>query len=175
RARILGPVFGHPAGDGPLVTLHRAAGRALQAVVQPVVQQLPGVPGMVADPGELLDHGRDARQGPVVVVEAVRAGALPERLVDQVRGLVGRAGGGPGGAVGGGGGTGAGACPVGPALRSASSPPACQRPCQRLTFCRATPSWRATSAWVRPAGPHAPRGRGRAPPARLLASGRASG
>src|SRR5512132_1531885 len=96
RARILGPVFGHPAGDGPLVTLHRAAGRALQAVVQPVVQQLPAVPGMVADPGELLDHGRDARQGPVVVFEAVRAGALPERLVDQVQVLVGQARGVPG-------------------------------------------------------------------------------
>jgi hypothetical protein len=50
--------------------------------VQPVAQQLPDVPGMVGDPGELLDHGPDAGQGPVVGVKAVRAGTLPERLVD---------------------------------------------------------------------------------------------
>ncbi len=83
-ARILGPVLGHPAGDGPLVTLDRAAGGALQAVVQPVAQQLPDVAAMVADPGQPLDHGGDARQGPVVGVEAVGAGTLPERLVDAV-------------------------------------------------------------------------------------------
>jgi len=39
---------------------------------------------MVADPGELLDHGPDTLKGPVVGVEAVRAGTLPERLVDAV-------------------------------------------------------------------------------------------
>src|SRR6266700_3835998 len=74
--RILGPVLGHPAGDRPLVTLHRAAGGALQPVVQPVAQQLPHVAGMVGDPGELLDHAGDAGKGPVVAVEAVRAGTL---------------------------------------------------------------------------------------------------
>jgi hypothetical protein len=41
--------------------------------------------------------------------------------------------------------------PMGSALRSASSPPACQRACQRLAFCRATPRVSATSAWERPA------------------------
>src|SRR6266542_7029522 len=55
-ARMLGPVLGDPAGDGPLVALDRAAGGALQAVVQPVAQQLPDVAGMVGDPGQPLDH-----------------------------------------------------------------------------------------------------------------------
>src|SRR6266704_480011 len=82
RARMLGPVVGHPAGDRPLVTLHRAAGGTLQPVVQPVAQQLPDVAAMVADPGELLDHAGDAGKGPVVAVEAVRAGTLPQRLVN---------------------------------------------------------------------------------------------
>src|SRR5512132_435203 len=97
-ARILGPVLCHPAGDGPLVALDRAAGGALQAVVQPVAQQLPGVPGMVGDPGQLLDHGADAGQGPVVGVKAVGAGTLPERLVNDGKLLVRQARGVPGGA-----------------------------------------------------------------------------
>jgi hypothetical protein len=96
---MLGPVPGHPAGDGPLVALDGAAGWALQAVVQPVAQQLPDVAAMVADPGHPLDHGRHAGQGPVVAVEAVRPGTLAQRLVDAVqlllvkaRGVPGRAG-----------------------------------------------------------------------------------
>src|SRR6266581_899551 len=51
-ARILGPVLGHPAGDGPLVALDGAAGGAVQAVAQAVAQQLPDVAAMVADPGQ---------------------------------------------------------------------------------------------------------------------------
>src|SRR6266571_6282130 len=80
-ARILGPVLGHPAGDRLLVTLNRAAGGALQAPAH-AAQQLPGVAGVVADPSCLLDHAGDAGHGPVVGVEAVGAGALPERPVD---------------------------------------------------------------------------------------------
>src|SRR5512132_3747684 len=72
-ARILGPVLGHPAGDGLLVALDRAAGGALQPPAR-AAQQVPGVAGMVAGPGEPLDHGGDAREGPVVGVEAVGAG-----------------------------------------------------------------------------------------------------
>jgi hypothetical protein len=37
---------------------------------------------MVGDPGQLLDQARDAGKGPVVGVEAERAGALAQRLVD---------------------------------------------------------------------------------------------
>jgi hypothetical protein len=44
-----------------------------------------------------------------------------------------------------------GAGPLGPRLRSASAPPSCQRACQTLTAWAETPSWRATSAWRRPA------------------------
>ena len=55
-------------------------GGTLQAPAQPAAQQLPDVPGMVGDPGHLLDHRSDAGQGPVVGVEAMRAGALSERL-----------------------------------------------------------------------------------------------
>src|SRR6266536_6057247 len=93
------PVGGHPAGDRPLVALHRAAGGALQAPAHAVAQQLPDVAGMVGDPGEPLDHGPDAGQGPVVGVEAVRAGTLAQRLVDGVQLLVGQARGVPGGAA----------------------------------------------------------------------------
>jgi hypothetical protein len=75
---------------------------------------------MVGDPGHPLDHRGDAGQGPVVAVEAVDADALPERLPDSGKLQVGQAR----------------ACPVGPALRNASSPPARQQACQRLAFCR---------------------------------------
>jgi hypothetical protein len=43
-----------------------------------------------------------------------------------------------------------GSGPVGPRLRSASSPPARQRACHTLTAWGETPSWRATSAWRTP-------------------------
>src|SRR6266508_587462 len=96
--QILGPVLGHPAGDGLLVTLDGTAGGTLQPPAH-AAQQLPGMPGMVADPGEPLDHGGDALKGPVVGVEAVGAGALAQRLVDggalgvrQARVRPGRAG-----------------------------------------------------------------------------------
>jgi len=90
-ARMLGPVLGNPAGNRPLVAFDGAAGGALQAVVQAVAQQLPGVAGMVGDPGQLLDHRRDSGKGPVVGVEAVREGAFALRLVDTVQLLVGQA------------------------------------------------------------------------------------
>src|SRR5215208_5636272 len=76
--QILRPVLGHPAGDGLLVTLDGAAGGALQPPAH-AAQQLPGVAGMVAVTGPLLDHGGDAGQGTVDGVEAVGAGALAER------------------------------------------------------------------------------------------------
>ena len=97
-ARIRGPVLGHPAGDGLLVTLNRATGGALQAVVQPVAQQFPDVAGMVGDPSQLFDHGGDAGKGPVVGVEAVGAGTRAERLVDGGKLLVRQARGRPSGA-----------------------------------------------------------------------------
>src|SRR5215207_582591 len=125
--QILGPVLGDPAGDGLLVTLDGAAGGALQPPAH-AAQQLPDVAGMVGDPGQPFDHGGDAGKGPVVGVEAVRAGALAQRLVDGGTLASDRRGSGP----------------VGPRLASASGPPARHRACQRLVFCRATPSWWAT-------------------------------
>src|SRR5215207_6205216 len=93
------PVGLHPAGDGLLVALDGTAGGTLQPPAQPAAQQLPDVPRMVGDPGLLLDHTRDPDQGPVVGVEPVHPGALPERLPDsiklglgQTRGVPGRAG-----------------------------------------------------------------------------------
>src|SRR4029450_11196476 len=88
---ILGPVLGPPAGNRPLVTLDGAAGRALQPVVQAVAQQLPHVAAMVGDPSQLLDHGGHTVKGPVVGVEAVRAGALAQRLVNGGELLIGQA------------------------------------------------------------------------------------
>ena len=63
-----------------------------------VAQQLPHVAGMVGDPGQLLDHGGDAGKCPLVGVEPVRAGTLPERLVDGDELGIGQARGRPGGA-----------------------------------------------------------------------------
>src|SRR5512132_824258 len=96
--QILGPALGHPTGDGLLVALDRAAGWALQAVAHAVAQQLPDVPGMVGDPGQPLDHRGDAGKGPVVGVEAVRAGTLAEGLVDGGKLGIRQAPGLPGGA-----------------------------------------------------------------------------
>src|SRR2546429_6003391 len=89
------PVALHPAGDRLLVAFDGAAGGALQPPAQPAAQQLPHVPGMVGDPGRPFDHRGDAGQGPVVGVEAVRAGALPERLPEAGKLGVGQAGGVP--------------------------------------------------------------------------------
>src|SRR5205809_1741440 len=94
--RMLGPVLGHPTRDGPLVTLHRPACGPQKAVAQPVAQQLPDVAAMVGDAGQPLDHDGDTVKGPVVGVEAMRAGTLPERLVDQVQSLGGQPWGVPG-------------------------------------------------------------------------------
>src|SRR5829696_10020821 len=98
--QILRPVLGHPAGNRLLVALDGAAGGALQPPAH-AAQQLPGVPGMVAGPGEPLDHGGDAGQGPVVGVEAVRAGALAQRGIQVVELPVVKARVGPGGAAAG--------------------------------------------------------------------------
>jgi hypothetical protein len=92
------PIGLHPPGDRLLVAFHRAAGGALQAPAQPAAQQLPHVPGMVGNPGRLLDHVRDAGQGPVVGVEPVRTGAFTQRPLEIVQLLVGQARGVPGGA-----------------------------------------------------------------------------
>jgi hypothetical protein len=71
-----GPVAGDPLADRLLVALVGAAGRALQAPVQAVAQQLPDVGGVVGHPGDAPDDGGDAVKGPQVGVEAVGLGAL---------------------------------------------------------------------------------------------------
>jgi hypothetical protein len=94
------------------------------AAASHAAQQLPGVTGMVAVTGDLLDHGGDAGKRPGAGVEPVGAGALAQRLVDGGKLACDRRGSGP----------------LGPALRSAANPPCRQQACQRLTFCRPTPS-----------------------------------
>ena len=79
------PVALHPPHDGSLIALDGPAGGTLQPPAQPAAQQLPDVPGMVGDPGHLLDHRGDAGQGPVVGVEAMRTGAMSERLADRLK------------------------------------------------------------------------------------------
>src|SRR5215216_5150494 len=93
--QILRPVLGHPAGDGLLVALDGAAGGTLQPPAH-AAQQLPGVAGMVAGPGESLDHGGDAGKGQVVGVEAAGAGTLAQRGIQVVELLVVKARVGPG-------------------------------------------------------------------------------
>src|SRR5215212_2428565 len=85
------PVALHPPLDGLLVALDGPAGGALQPPAQPAAQQLPHMTGVVGDPGDLLDHRGDARKGPVVGVEAVRLGALSERLADRLKLSIGPA------------------------------------------------------------------------------------
>jgi hypothetical protein len=64
------------SGDRPLVALGGAAGWALQPVVQPVAQQLPHVAGVVAIPVGCSITVVIRGKGPLVGVEAVRAGTL---------------------------------------------------------------------------------------------------
>src|SRR5215211_3770437 len=93
--QILGPVLGHPAGNGPLVALCGAPGGALQPPAH-AAQQLPGMAGMVAVTGPLLDHGGNALKGPVVGVEPMGPGALAQRGIQVVELLVVKAPVGPG-------------------------------------------------------------------------------
>jgi hypothetical protein len=68
--------------DGSLVALGGTASGTLHRSAQPVVQQRPDVRGMVAHPGEALDHDGDAFQGPQLPGEPVGAGALQQGLLD---------------------------------------------------------------------------------------------
>jgi hypothetical protein len=70
-----------------------------------------------AHPGQRLDHGGDAVQGPQLTNEPVGGGALQQGLFGLGELDVGHLGSGP----------------VGPRLRNASSPPARQRVCHTLT------------------------------------------
>ena len=68
--------------------------------------------------------------------EPVRQRALQQRLLDRLQGSVSTLG----------------RRPVGPQVRNAVAPSACQRVCHRLALCPETSSSRATSAWERPLG-----------------------
>jgi hypothetical protein len=84
--------------DGVLAAFGGTADRPLHCPAQPVVQLRPHVGGVVADPGQPLDHHRDAVQGPQLSDEPVGVGALQQGLLDTggeqgARHLRGRAGG----------------------------------------------------------------------------------
>jgi hypothetical protein len=79
-----GPLLGAPAGDLGLVPLTGAAGGPLRAPAEPA-QQPPHVPGVVAHPGELLDHRGDPRQRPQLGVEPECLRSLAQRLFDRVQ------------------------------------------------------------------------------------------
>ena len=123
---------------------------ALHTPAQPMAQQRPHPGRVVADAGQPLDHDGDAVKGPKLPGEPVGAGAFQQRLLDLVASWASDS---------------LGAGPLGPRLRSASVPPACQRACQMLTPGRETSSWRATSAWRDAGGEQL----GRAQPAGLEA------
>jgi hypothetical protein len=78
----LRPALGDPLVDGVLVTLGGATHRALHAPAQPAPQQRPQVRGMVAHPGQSLDDGGDALQGPQLADEPVGGGTLQQGLLD---------------------------------------------------------------------------------------------
>jgi hypothetical protein len=78
----LRPALLDPSVDGVLVTLGGPAPGTLHRPAQPVVQQRPDVRGMVAHPGQPLDHDGDALQRPQLPGEPIRGGALQQGLLD---------------------------------------------------------------------------------------------
>jgi hypothetical protein len=137
--RILGPVLGHPARNRLLVALDRAAG---------------GTQGGSAAGGAAAStRDRDGRPRRSAARSPWRPGpGSSGRCRTHGRGRPGAALGPSRGAAGQ---TGAGG-PGWPAALQRLRPTACQRACQRLTFWRATPRMRATSAWERPAADNVP-------------------
>ncbi len=93
------------------------------------------MPRVVGDPGQPLDHGRDAGQGPQVGLVPERLGARAQRLVDRVQLRRRQAGVATG--------------PTGAAQRAGptSTPPGIPG---AGGLARETPKARATSAWLAP-------------------------
>jgi hypothetical protein len=108
-----GPLMLDPAGDLLLVAFDRAPLRTLQRPAQPVAQDRPDMPRVMTHPGQLGDYHRDPLQGPQVGIEPVGLGALQQGLLDAGQLSARQLGSGP----------------VGPRLRSAWIPSACQRVC----------------------------------------------
>jgi hypothetical protein len=76
------PVLGDPAVDRGLVALGGAAGRALHSPAEPVTQQRPHMGRVVTHPGQPLDHGGDAVQGPQLADEPVSRSPFQQGLPD---------------------------------------------------------------------------------------------
>jgi hypothetical protein len=76
------PVLGDPPVDRGLVALGGAASWALYTPAQPVTQQCPHMGGVVTHPGQPLDHGGDAVQGPQLADEPVGRGTFQQGLLD---------------------------------------------------------------------------------------------
>jgi hypothetical protein len=84
------PPFLDPAVDGALVAFGGAADRTLGTPAQAVAQQRPHPGRVVADPGQALDHGGDALQGPQLPGEPVGARTFQQGLLDPVELAVGQ-------------------------------------------------------------------------------------
>jgi hypothetical protein len=85
-----GPVDLDPVVDGGLVTFGRAAAGTLHTPAESMVQDRPEMGGVVAQPGQPLDHQRDALQGPQLAGKPVGHGPLQQRRLDRVELVVGQ-------------------------------------------------------------------------------------
>ena len=81
----LGPALLHPAVDGVVVALGRAARRPLPAPAQAVSQDVPHPCRVVAHAGHALDHLSHALQGPHIVGIPVGFGAFSQVGLDLVK------------------------------------------------------------------------------------------
>src|SRR6266568_2490623 len=74
------PALLDPALDGCIVAFDCPPSRPLPAPAQLVAQDVPDVAGVVADPGQPLDHLGHARQGPHIGRVAVGFGTFGQRF-----------------------------------------------------------------------------------------------
>lgn len=75
------PAVGHPVANRGGITFARLRCRPLERPAERP-DDPPDMTGVIGHARPLLDHGRDARQGPQVRRKSVRLGALAERRID---------------------------------------------------------------------------------------------
>jgi hypothetical protein len=73
----------HPAGDRLLIPLAGAPLGPLQRPTQPLAQDRPDMPGVIADPGQLGNDQRHPLKRPQVGVEPVGHRPCQQRLLDR--------------------------------------------------------------------------------------------
>ena len=77
-----GPTVSGPGSDGFVVALESFSRRTLARPAEALAKDHPRLGRRIANASQAFDHARDARQGPQLGGEAVRPGAVRERLLD---------------------------------------------------------------------------------------------